>query len=84
MCYRCMFLGRIQKKGQIVKPRIPLDVEARYEGRWIAWDTVTDEVVGDAETLEEAVEAATQAGRPSHLIWYHHVLPRDTVIVGGL
>ena len=46
--------------------------------------TVTEEVVADAETLEEAVEAATQAGRPNHLIWYHHVLPRDTVIVGGL
>lgn len=67
-----------------MEPRIPSEVEAKYEGRWIAWDTVTNEVIGDGATMEEVVVAAQEAREAGHLIWYHHVLPRDTVIVGGL
>ena len=67
-----------------MEPQIPREVAAQYEGRWIAWDTVTNQVVGDGETLEEAIAAATGSRKAVHLIWYHHVLPRDTVIVGGL
>jgi hypothetical protein len=67
-----------------MEPRIPPDIEARYEGRWIAWDTAAEAVVGEGETLEEALAAAAAAREAGALIWYHHVLPRDTVLVGGL
>jgi hypothetical protein len=64
--------------------QIPLQIEEKYEGRWVAWDTVDEKVVGDGQTLEEAIAAAAPARQAEHLIWYHHVVPRETVIVGGL
>ena len=63
---------------------IPHEVESQYEGRWIAWDTVAKEVVGDGVSMEEVIERARDTNDAGHLIWYHHVLPRDSVIVGGL
>lgn len=63
---------------------IPVEVERQYEGRWIAWDTVDEQVVADGETVEEVVTAAAEVAAQGHLIWYRHILPRDAVIVGGL
>ena len=63
---------------------IPKEIEEQYEGRWIAWDISERTVVGDGETMEEAVEAASRARMMGHLIWYRHILPQDSVIVGGL
>ncbi|MGD9858220.1 MAG: DUF5678 domain-containing protein [Planctomycetaceae bacterium] len=64
---------------------IPPEIERQYEGRWIAWDTVDRQVVGEGSTVGEAMRQASNARRDDdHLIWYHHVLPADTVIVGGL
>ena len=63
---------------------IPADIESQYEGRWIAWDTLTRQVVGDGDTVEQAIEASREARDDGHLIWYHHILSRDSVIVGGL
>ena len=36
---------------------IPADVEVQYEGQWIAWDTVTHELVGHGSTMKEAMQA---------------------------
>ena len=63
---------------------IPPEIEDRYEGRWIAWDTVTQEVAGDGETLDEAIAASNDAWDAGHELYFHHILPRDVVIVGGL
>jgi hypothetical protein len=67
-----------------MEPQIPSEIEAKYEGRWIAWDTRAEQIVGEGETLEEALADAAQAREAGALIWYHHVLPRDTILVGGL
>ena len=50
---------------------IPPDIEARYQGRWIAWDTDTQQVLADGETMEDVVAAAAPERRQQHLIWYH-------------
>lgn len=63
---------------------VPSEVEARYEGRWIAWDTVTQEVAGDGETLDEAIAASNDAWDAGHELYFHHILSHDAVIVGGL
>ena len=63
---------------------IPPDIEARYQGRWIAWDTDTQQVLADGETMEDVVTAAAPERQQQHLIWYHHVLAPGTVLVGGL
>ena len=63
---------------------IPPDIEARYQGRWIAWDTDTQQVLADGETMEDVVAAAAPERQQQHLIWYHHVLAPGTVLVGGL
>ena len=63
---------------------IPPDIEARYQGRWIAWDTDTQQVLADGETMEVVVAAAAPERHQRHLIWYHHVLAPGTVLVGGL
>lgn len=63
---------------------IPPEVEAKYPGRWIAWDTDTEQLLSDGETLDEVIAAAKPEREKKHLIWYHHVLAPGTVLVGGL
>ncbi len=63
---------------------VPGDIEKVYEGQWIAWDTETREVVGHGVTLDEAMIRSDEAFQQGHELYYHHVLPRDAVIVGGL
>ncbi len=63
---------------------IPVEIEDQFEGEWIAWDTVTREVVGHGVTMDEAMRASDAAFATGHLIYYHHVLPRDAILVGGL
>lgn len=65
-------------------PEIPPEIEDLYEGQWMAWDTVTHEVVGHGATMDEAMQASDEAFATGHLIYYHHVLPRDAILVGGL
>ena len=63
---------------------IPPEIEERFEGQWIAWDTVTHELVGHGQSMKEAMHASDAAFATGHLIYYHHVLPRDAILVGGL
>ena len=63
---------------------IPPEIEDRYEGKWIAWDTVTDEVVAAHEDLGEVVKQAQPVHDAGHELYLHHILPADAVIVGGL
>ena len=65
-------------------PEIPPEIEVLYEGQWMAWDTVTHELVGHGATMDEAMQASDEAFATGHLIYYHHVLPRDAILVGGL
>lgn len=65
-------------------PEIPPEIEALYEGQWMAWDTVTHDLVGHGATMDEAMKASEEAFQTGHLIYYHHVLPRDAILVGGL
>lgn len=62
---------------------IPAEIEDRYEGKWIAWDTVTDEVVAADEDLDEVVRQAKPVHDAGHELYLHHILPPDMVIVGG-
>jgi hypothetical protein len=63
---------------------IPRELEELYEGQWLAWDTVAHELVGYGATMDEAMQASDEAFATGHLIYYHHVLPRDAIVVGGL
>lgn len=63
---------------------IPAEIETLYEGQWIAWDTVTHELVGHGATMDEAMQTSEEAFETGHLIYYHHVLPHDAILVGGL
>jgi len=59
---------------------IPPEIEAKYPGRWIAWDTDTERLISDGETLDEVIAAAKPERDQKHLIWYHHVLAPGTVM----
>jgi hypothetical protein len=63
---------------------IPPEIEDRYEGEWIAWDTEACVVIAHDEDLDKVVDQVRAARTPGQLIYYHHILPRDAVIVGGL
>jgi hypothetical protein len=63
---------------------IPPEVEDKYEGKWIAWNTVTDEVVAAHEDLGEVVKQAQSVHDAGHELYLHHILSPDAVIVGGL
>ena len=63
---------------------IPAEIEDRYEGEWIAWDTETSEVVAHNADLDTVVDQVITVRRPGRVIYYHHILPPDVVIVGGL
>lgn len=62
---------------------IPPEIYGLYEGEWIAWDTITREVVAHHVELKQVVQLArpTQAKGPT--IYFHHILPPDAVLVGG-
>lgn len=64
--------------------QIPAEIESQYEGEWIAWDTTLCEIAGHGDSLEDAIELSSEARDAGHLVWFHHVLPKDALIVGGL
>ena len=63
---------------------IPPEIDDLYEGEWIAWDTITREVVAHDQELGPVVRAAKVVFDSGHPIYYHHILSPDTIIVGGL
>ena len=65
-------------------PLIPAEIEDLYEGKWIAWDVESEEVLASGETMEDLVPATRDAVSSGRLIWYRHLLHPDTVLVGGL
>jgi hypothetical protein len=62
---------------------IPREIEDRYVGKWIAWDTVTDEVVAADEDLDKVVTQAKPISDAGHELYLHHIVPPDVVLVGG-
>jgi hypothetical protein len=64
---------------------IPQAIEQQYEGKWIAWDTESNVVVASGDTMKEAIDGAkAHSDQAGHLIWYHHVVRKDAVVVGGI
>ena len=61
---------------------IPPEIDDRYEGEWIAWDTITREVVAHDRELGPVVRAAKEVFDSGHPIYYHHILAADTIILG--
>ncbi len=64
-------------------PVIPREVEAQFPGEWLAWDAQTQELLGHAEKLKQAVQLAKAAQAQGHAVYFHHVLRPGTVLVGG-
>lgn len=63
---------------------IPPEIEQQYEGRWIAWDIEAHIVLADGKTMDAVVDATTADRAAGKVIWYHNVLPRDAIMVGGI
>lgn len=64
--------------------QIPREVEERYEGQWIAWDTESNTVLASGDTMEDLVATTRDAVNAGRLVWYHHVVRSDVVLVGGM
>ncbi len=66
-------------------PAIPPEIEEKYEGRWIAWDTDANQLVAAGNSMQEVIDSAKEhVNRTRHLIWYHHVIKKNAVFVGGV
>jgi hypothetical protein len=61
---------------------VPREIEDRYVGKWIAWDTVTDEVVAADEDLDKVVTQAKPIHDTGHELYFHHIVPPDVVLIG--
>ena len=83
-CESLSIKGNVMNSATQDPTEIPSEIEQLYEGQWIAWDTVTREVVGHGVTLDEAMNHSAEAFHAGHELYYHHVVPGDAVIVGGL
>jgi hypothetical protein len=58
-------------------------VEQQHEGHWLAWDTEARQVLARDPDLEHVMAATEQHVADGRSIWYHHVVPREAIIVGG-
>lgn len=67
-----------------VELEVPREVEEQYEGQWIAWDTESKVVLASGESMEDLVSATREAVGAGRLIWFHHLIRPDTVLVGGM
>ena len=63
---------------------IPAEIEALYEGEWIAWDCAEHTVIAHDVELARLMPSTDDAYRAGRTIYFHHILPPDAVIVGGL
>lgn len=62
---------------------IPAEIEARFEGRWIAWDVTTRQVLTDGAVMADVLPGARPAQAAGHLVWFHYVLPNNVEMLGG-
>ena len=62
----------------------PRDVELSHKGRWIAWDAEERVVLAEGDSMDEVLDVTDDAREAGQLIWYHHILHHDEVIVGGI
>jgi hypothetical protein len=63
---------------------IPPEIEQQHEGEWLVWDLDARQLVGASPNLDDLdvqVRAVQDAG---HEVYLHYVLPRGTVLAGGL
>ena len=63
---------------------IPRELEEQHEGEWLVGDLDVGQLAGaapDLDDLDAEVRAVQDAG---HEVYLHYVLPRGTVLAGGL
>lgn len=63
---------------------VPPDIEAQFEGEWIAWDTDSCVVLAHAPDLGDIVADTRELVANGKLIYFHHILKPGTVLVGGM
>lgn len=65
-------------------PEIPVEIEERYEGQWIVWDMDSHQLAASGPELDELQAEVRKVQDAGHEVYVHYVLPRGTVLVGGL
>ena len=65
-------------------PEIPVEIEERYEGQWIVWDMDAQQLAGVGPELDDLQTEVRKVQDAGHEVYVHFVLPRGTVLVGGL
>ena len=62
---------------------IPPEIEEQFEGEWIAWDCDAQAVIAHDVDPNKLIAPTDEAHRAGHLIYFHHVLRNDAILVGG-
>jgi hypothetical protein len=57
--------------------QLPPDIEARYAGRWIAWDLDTNQLLGDGARMRDVDELSRAALKAGHVIHTTYIWPLD-------
>ena len=65
-------------------PEIPAEIEERYEGQWIVWDLDAHQLAAVGPELDDLQAEVRKLQDAGHEVYVHYVLPRGTVLVGGL
>lgn len=65
-------------------PEIPIELEERYEGQWIVWDMDAHQLAAVGPELDDLQAEVRKVQDAGHEVYVHYVLPRGTVLVGGL
>lgn len=63
---------------------VPPEIEAQFEGEWIAWDTDRCVVLAHAPHMRDIVAETRELVANGKLIYFHHILKPGTVLVGGI
>lgn len=67
-----------------MNPVIPAETEDQHEGQWIVWDLDTEQFVAAGDELEQLRGEVERVQIAGHEVYLHYVLPRGTLLVGGL
>gem|GEM_PF-5557561 len=63
---------------------IPADIEAQFDGEWIAWDCDSREVIAHDVELARLMPATDDAYRAGRSIYFHHILASNVTIIGTI
>jgi hypothetical protein len=60
---------------------VPPEIEAQFEGEWIALDTDSCVVLAHAPDLGDIVADTRELVAKGKLIYFHHILKAETILV---